>query len=148
VFSNEAAWAAPLSPPPRASKNLSSGHSEHVGLYQIYITSVHYWPVIMVMVAWQSVRTVLRCRGTGVQRRPAGGWGQLHVSIGLADIMAFPRHCVELYGEKCTSPVREKSNIPFAYSGSSPSAGHVPSFDLGSCRLVADSLNAMMAIPN
>jgi alanine or glycine:cation symporter, AGCS family len=96
------------------------------------------------------VRTVHRFPPTRSTSGYRGGWGQYIVSIGLA-IFAFTTIIGwSFYGEKCTQFLfGERSNIPFRvlWVLAIP-LGTLPIVDLGTIWLVADTLNAMMAIPN
>ncbi|PAU89594.1 sodium:alanine symporter family protein [Pseudomonas sp. WN033] len=78
------------------------------------------------------------------------GVGQYIVSIGLA-VFAFTTIIGwSFYGEKCTQFLfGERSNLPFRliWVLAIP-LGTLPAIDLGTIWLVADTLNAMMAIPN
>ena len=79
-----------------------------------------------------------------------GGWGQYIVSIGLA-VFAFTTIIGwSFYSEKCTQFLfGERSNTPFRVLWIiAVPLGTIPNIDLASLWLVADTLNAMMAIPN
>ena len=106
--------------------------------------------VIMVTGAWQSGENGASMSAHAFNIGLPGGWGQYIVSIGLA-IFAFTTIIGwSFYGEKCTQFLfGEKSNIPFRilWVLAIP-LGTLPIVDLGSLWLVADTLNAMMAIPN
>ena len=106
--------------------------------------------VIMVTGAWQSGENGASMSALAFNEGLPGGWGQYIVSIGLA-VFAFTTIIGwSFYGEKCTQFLfGEKSNIPFRvlWVVAIP-LGTLPIVDLGSLWLVADTLNAMMAIPN
>ena len=106
--------------------------------------------VIMVTGAWQSGENGASLSAHAFNIGLPGGWGQYIVSIGLA-IFAFTTIIGwSFYGEKCTQFLfGERSNIPFRvlWVLAIP-LGTLPMVDLGSLWLVADTLNAMMAIPN
>lgn len=106
--------------------------------------------VILVTGAWQSGENGASLSAYAFNEGLPGGWGQYIVSIGLA-IFAFTTIIGwSFYGEKCTQFLfGEKSNVPFRvlWIIAIP-LGTLPGIDLGSLWLVADTLNAMMAIPN
>lgn len=106
--------------------------------------------VIMVTGAWQSGENGASMSALAFNEGLPGGWGQYIVSIGLA-VFAFTTIIGwSFYGEKCTQFLfGEKSVIPFrALWILAIPLGTLPIVDLGSLWLVADTLNAMMAIPN
>jgi AGCS family alanine or glycine:cation symporter len=153
VFSNEAGLgSAPIAHAAAKTSNpVRQGTVAMLGTFidTIVICSITGL-VIMVTGAWQSGENGASMSAHAFNIGLPGGWGQYIVSIGLA-IFAFTTIIGwSFYGEKCTQFLfGEKSNIPFRilWVLAIP-LGTLPIVDLGSLWLVADTLNAMMAIPN
>ncbi|WP_339843082.1 sodium:alanine symporter family protein [uncultured Halopseudomonas sp.] len=153
VFSNEAGLgSAPIAHAAAQTSNpVRQGTVAMLGTFidTIVICSITGL-VIMVTGAWQSGENGASMSALAFNIGLPGGWGQYIVSIGLA-IFAFTTIIGwSFYGEKCTQFLfGEKSNIPFRilWVLAIP-LGTLPIVDLGSLWLVADTLNAMMAIPN
>ncbi|MFN3581169.1 MAG: alanine/glycine:cation symporter family protein [Pseudomonas sp.] len=153
VFSNEAGLgSAPIAHAAAQTSNpIRQGTIAMLGTFidTIIICSITGL-VIMVTGAWQSGENGASLSAHAFNLGLPGGWGQYIVSIGLA-IFAFTTIIGwSFYGEKCTQFLfGEKSNIPFRvlWVLAIP-LGTLPIVDLGSLWLVADTLNAMMAIPN
>lgn len=153
VFSNEAGLgSAPIAHAAAQTSNpVRQGTIAMLGTFidTIVICSITGL-VIMVTGAWQSGENGASMSAQAFNIGLPGGWGQYIVSIGLA-IFAFTTIIGwSFYGEKCTQFLfGEKSNIPFRvlWVLAIP-LGTLPIVDLGSLWLVADTLNAMMAIPN
>ncbi len=153
VFSNEAGLgSAPIAHAAAQTSNpVRQGTVAMLGTFidTIIICSITGL-VIMVTGAWQSGENGASLSALAFNIGLPGGWGQYIVSIGLA-IFAFTTIIGwSFYGEKCTQFLfGEKSNIPFRvlWVLAIP-LGTLPIVDLGSLWLVADTLNAMMAIPN
>jgi len=106
--------------------------------------------VILVTGVWDSGANGAPLSAMAFNAGLPGGWGQYIVSIGLA-VFAFTTIIGwSFYGEKCTQFLfGERSNVPFRllWVLAIP-LGTLPGVDLNSLWLVADTLNAMMAIPN
>lgn len=153
VFSNEAGLgSAPIAHAAAKTSNpVRQGTVAMLGTFidTIVICSITGL-VIMVTGAWQSGENGASLSAHAFNLGLPGGWGQYIVSIGLA-IFAFTTIIGwSFYGEKCTQFLfGEKSNIPFRviWVLAIP-LGTLPIVDLGSLWLVADTLNALMAIPN
>ncbi|KAA0695800.1 sodium:alanine symporter family protein [Halopseudomonas laoshanensis] len=153
VFSNEAGLgSAPIAHAAAQTKDpIRQGTVAMLGTFidTIIICSITGL-VIMVTGAWQSGENGASMSALAFNEGLPGGWGQYIVSIGLA-VFAFTTIIGwSFYGEKCTQFLfGEKSNIPFRvlWILAIP-LGTLPIIDLGSLWLVADTLNAMMAIPN
>ncbi|MBQ0778293.1 alanine/glycine:cation symporter family protein [Halopseudomonas sp.] len=153
VFSNEAGLgSAPIAHAAAQTKDpIRQGTVAMLGTFidTIIICSITGL-VIMVTGAWQSGENGASMSALAFNEGLPGGWGQYIVSIGLA-VFAFTTIIGwSFYGEKCTQFLfGEKSNIPFRvlWVLAIP-LGTLPIIDLGSLWLVADTLNAMMAIPN
>lgn len=153
VFSNEAGLgSAPIAHAAAQTSNpVRQGTVAMLGTFidTIVICSITGL-VIMVTGAWQSGENGASLSAHAFNIGLPGGWGQYIVSVGLA-IFAFTTIIGwSFYGEKCTQFLfGEKSNIPFRvlWVLAIP-LGTLPIVDLGSLWLVADTLNAMMAIPN
>lgn len=153
VFSNEAGLgSAPIAHAAAQTSNpVRQGTVAMLGTFidTIIICSITGL-VIMVTGAWQSGENGASLSAHAFNIGLPGGWGQYIVSIGLA-IFAFTTIIGwSFYGEKCTQFLfGERSNIPFRvlWVLAIP-LGTLPMVDLGSLWLVADTLNAMMAIPN
>jgi AGCS family alanine or glycine:cation symporter len=153
VFSNEAGLgSAPIAHAAAQTSNpVRQGTIAMLGTFidTIVICSITGL-VIMVTGAWQSGENGASMSAQAFNIGLPGGWAQYIVSIGLA-IFAFTTIIGwSFYGEKCTQFLfGEKSNIPFRvlWVLAIP-LGTLPIVDLGSLWLVADTLNAMMAIPN
>ncbi len=153
VFSNEAGLgSAPIAHAAAQTKDpIRQGTVAMLGTFidTIIICSITGL-VIMVTGAWQSGENGASMSALAFNEGLPGGWGQYIVSIGLA-VFAFTTIIGwSFYGEKCTQFLfGEKSNIPFRvlWVAAIP-LGTLPIVDLGSLWLVADTLNAMMAIPN
>ncbi|MEH6500568.1 MAG: sodium:alanine symporter family protein [Pseudoalteromonas distincta] len=153
VFSNEAGLgSAPIAHAAAQTKDpIRQGTVAMLGTFidTIIICSITGL-VIMVTGAWQSGENGASMSALAFNEGLPGGWGQYIVSIGLA-VFAFTTIIGwSFYGEKCTQFLfGEKSNIPFRvlWVVAIP-LGTLPIVDLGSLWLVADTLNAMMAIPN
>lgn len=153
VFSNEAGLgSAPIAHAAAQTSNpVRQGTVAMLGTFidTIIICSITGL-VIMVTGAWQSGENGASLSAHAFNVGLPGGWGQYIVSIGLA-IFAFTTIIGwSFYGEKCTQFLfGEKSNVPFRviWVLAIP-LGTLPIVDLGSLWLVADTLNALMAIPN
>ncbi|HDZ56192.1 MAG TPA: sodium:alanine symporter family protein [Pseudomonas xinjiangensis] len=153
VFSNEAGLgSAPIAHAAAQTNNpVRQGTIAMLGTFidTIIICSITGL-VIMVTGAWQSGENGASLSALAFNEGLPGGWGQYIVSIGLA-IFAFTTIIGwSFYGEKCTQFLfGERSNIPFRvlWVLAIP-LGTLPIIDLGTIWLVADTLNAMMAIPN
>lgn len=153
VFSNEAGLgSAPIAHAAAQTSNpIRQGTVAMLGTFidTIVICSITGL-VILVTGAWQSGENGASLSAYAFNEGLPGGWGQYIVSIGLA-IFAFTTIIGwSFYGEKCTQFLfGEKSNVPFRvlWIIAIP-LGTLPGIDLGSLWLVADTLNAMMAIPN
>lgn len=153
VFSNEAGLgSAPIAHAAAQTKDpIRQGTVAMLGTFidTIIICSITGL-VIMVTGAWQSGENGASMSALAFNEGLPGGWGQYIVSIGLA-VFAFTTIIGwSFYGEKCTQFLfGEKSNIPFRvlWVLAIP-LGTLPIVDLGSLWLVADTLNALMAIPN
>lgn len=153
VFSNEAGLgSAPIAHAAAQTKDpIRQGTVAMLGTFidTIIICSITGL-VIMVTGAWQSGENGASMSALAFNEGLPGGWGQYIVSIGLA-VFAFTTIIGwSFYGEKCTQFLfGEKSNVPFRvlWVLAIP-LGTLPIVDLGSLWLVADTLNAMMAIPN
>lgn len=153
VFSNEAGLgSAPIAHAAAKTSNpVRQGTVAMLGTFidTIVICSITGL-VIMVTGAWQSGENGASLSAHAFNIGLPGGWGQYIVSIGLA-IFAFTTIIGwSFYGEKCTQFLfGEKSNVPFRvlWVLAIP-LGTLPIVDLGSLWLVADTLNALMAIPN
>ena len=106
--------------------------------------------VIMVTGVWQSGQNGASLSALAFNTGLPGSWGQYIVSLGLA-LFAFTTIIGwSFYSEKCTQFLfGERSNVPFRilWVLAIP-LGTMPGIDLGSLWLVADTLNALMAIPN
>ncbi|WP_150302586.1 alanine/glycine:cation symporter family protein [Pseudomonas saliphila] len=153
VFSNEAGLgSAPIAHAAAKTNNpIRQGTVAMLGTFidTIIICSITGL-VIMVTGAWQSGENGASLSAHAFNLGLPGGWGQYIVSIGLA-IFAFTTIIGwSFYSEKCTQFLfGERSNIPFRvlWVIAIP-LGTLPMIDLGTIWLVADTLNAMMAIPN
>ncbi len=153
VFSNEAGLgSAPIAHAAAKTSNpIRQGTIAMLGTFidTIIICSITGL-VILVTGAWQSGENGASLSAHAFNLGLPGGWGQYIVSIGLA-IFAFTTIIGwSFYGEKCTQFLfGEKSNVPFRvlWVLAIP-LGTLPMIDLGTIWLVADTLNAMMAIPN
>ncbi|MEH6386776.1 MULTISPECIES: sodium:alanine symporter family protein [Pseudomonas] len=153
VFSNEAGLgSAPIAHAAAKTNNpIRQGTVAMLGTFidTIIICSITGL-VIMVTGAWQSGENGASLSAHAFNLGLPGGWGQYIVSIGLA-IFAFTTIIGwSFYSEKCTQFLfGERSNTPFRvlWIIAIP-LGTLPMIDLGTIWLVADTLNAMMAIPN
>lgn len=153
VFSNEAGLgSAPIAHAAAKTNNpIRQGTVAMLGTFidTIIICSITGL-VIMVTGAWQSGENGASLSAHAFNLGLPGGWGQYIVSIGLA-IFAFTTIIGwSFYSEKCTQFLfGERSNVPFRvlWVIAIP-LGTLPMIDLGTIWLVADTLNAMMAIPN
>lgn len=153
VFSNEAGLgSAPIAHAAAQTNNpIRQGTVAMLGTFidTIIICSITGL-VIIVTGAWISGENGASLSAHAFNLGLPGGWGQYIVSIGLA-IFAFTTIIGwSFYGEKCTQFLfGERSNIPFRvlWVLAIP-LGTLPIVDLGTIWLVADTLNAMMAIPN
>ena len=153
VFSNEAGLgSAPIAHAAAKTNNpIRQGTVAMLGTFidTIIICSITGL-VIMVTGAWQSGENGASLSAHAFNLGLPGGWGQYIVSIGLA-IFAFTTIIGwSFYSEKCTQFLfGERSNKPFRvlWIIAIP-LGTLPMIDLGTIWLVADTLNAMMAIPN
>lgn len=153
VFSNEAGLgSAPIAHAAAQTNNpIRQGTVAMLGTFidTIIICSITGL-VIIVTGAWTSGENGASLSAHAFNLGLPGGWGQYIVSIGLA-IFAFTTIIGwSFYGEKCTQFLfGERSNVPFRvlWVLAIP-LGTLPIVDLGTIWLVADTLNAMMAIPN
>ena len=153
VFSNEAGLgSAPIAHAAAQTNNpIRQGTVAMLGTFidTIIICSITGL-VIMVTGAWQSGENGAPLSALAFSQGLPGGWGQYIVSIGLA-VFAFTTIIGwSFYSEKCTQFLfGERSNLPFRllWIIAIP-LGTLPGIDLNSLWLVADTLNAMMAIPN
>lgn len=153
VFSNEAGLgSAPIAHAAAKTNNpIRQGTIAMLGTFidTIIICSITGL-VILVTGAWQSGENGASLSAHAFNLGLPGGWGQYIVSIGLA-IFAFTTIIGwSFYGEKCTQFLfGERSNVPFrlVWVLAIP-IGTLPGMNLGSLWLVADTLNAMMALPN
>jgi AGCS family alanine or glycine:cation symporter len=153
VFSNEAGLgSAPIAHAAAQTHNpIRQGTVAMLGTFidTIIICSITGL-VIMVTGVWQSGQNGASLSALAFNTGLPGGWGQYLVSIGLA-LFAFTTIIGwSFYGEKCTQFLfGERSNIPFRVLWVIViPLGTLPGIDLGSLWLVADTLNALMAIPN
>ena len=153
VFSNEAGLgSAPIAHAAAQTHNpVRQGTVAMLGTFidTIIICSITGL-VIMVTGVWQSGQNGASLSALAFNTGLPGGWGQYLVSIGLA-LFAFTTIIGwSFYGEKCTQFLfGERSNIPFRVLWVIViPLGTLPGIDLGSLWLVADTLNALMAIPN
>lgn len=153
VFSNEAGLgSAPIAHAAAQTNNpIRQGTVAMLGTFidTIIICSITGL-VIMVTGVWDSGANGAPLSAMAFNAGLPGGWGQYIVSIGLA-VFAFTTIIGwSFYGEKCTQFLfGERSNVPFRllWVLAIP-LGTLPGVDLNSLWLVADTLNAMMAIPN
>ena len=153
VFSNEAGLgSAPIAHAAAQTNNpIRQGTVAMLGTFidTIIICSITGL-VIMVTGAWQSGENGAPMSALAFSQGLPGGWGQYIVSIGLA-VFAFTTIIGwSFYSEKCTQFLfGERSNTPFRVLWIiAVPLGTIPNIDLASLWLVADTLNAMMAIPN
>ena len=153
VFSNEAGLgSAPIAHAAAQTNNpIRQGTIAMLGTFidTIIICSITGL-VIMVTGAWTSGENGAPLSALAFSQGLPGSWGQYIVSIGLA-VFAFTTIIGwSFYSEKCTQFLfGERSNLPFRllWIIAIP-LGTLPGIDLNSLWLVADTLNAMMAIPN
>ncbi len=153
VFSNEAGLgSAPIAHAAAQTHNpIRQGTVAMLGTFldTIIICSITGL-VIMVTGVWQSGQNGASLSALAFQTGLPGNAGQYIVSIGLA-LFAFTTIIGwSFYSEKCTQFLfGERSNLPFRvlWVLAIP-LGTLPAIDLGSLWLVADTLNALMAIPN
>ncbi|HCB44764.1 MAG TPA: sodium:alanine symporter family protein, partial [Pseudomonas sp.] len=153
VFSNEAGLgSAPIAHAAAQTNNpIRQGTVAMLGTFidTIIICSITGL-VIMVTGAWTSGENGAPLSALAFSQGLPGIWGQYIVSIGLA-VFAFTTIIGwSFYSEKCTQFLfGERSNLPFRllWIIAIP-LGTLPGIDLNSLWLVADTLNAMMAIPN
>ncbi|MFZ2290736.1 MAG: sodium:alanine symporter family protein [Halopseudomonas yangmingensis] len=153
VFSNEAGLgSAPIAHAAAQTNNpIRQGTVAMLGTFidTIIICSITGL-VIMVTGVWDSGANGAPLSAMAFNAGLPGGWGQYIVSIGLA-VFAFTTIIGwSFYGEKCTQFLfGERSNVPFRllWVLAIP-LGTLPGVDLNSLWLVADTLNAMMALPN
>ena len=153
VFSNEAGLgSAPIAHAAAQTNNpIRQGTIAMLGTFidTIIICSITGL-VIMVTGAWTSGENGAPLSALAFSQGLPGYWGQYIVSIGLA-VFAFTTIIGwSFYSEKCTQFLfGERSNLPFRllWIIAIP-LGTLPGIDLNSLWLVADTLNAMMAIPN
>jgi len=153
VFSNEAGLgSAPIAHAAAQTNNpIRQGTVAMLGTFidTIIICSITGL-VILVTGVWDSGANGAPLSAMAFNAGLPGGWGQYIVSIGLA-VFAFTTIIGwSFYGEKCTQFLfGERSNVPFRllWVLDIP-LGTLPGVDLNSLWLVADTLNAMMAIPN
>ena len=153
VFSNEAGLgSAPIAHAAAQTNNpIRQGTVAMLGTFidTIIICSITGL-VIMVTGAWTSGENGAPLSALAFSQGLPGMWGQYIVSIGLA-VFAFTTIIGwSFYSEKCTQFLfGERSNLPFRllWIIAIP-LGTLPGIDLNSLWLVADTLNAMMAIPN
>ena len=153
VFSNEAGLgSAPIAHAAAQTNNpIRQGTVAMLGTFidTIIICSITGL-VILVTGVWDSGANGAPLSAMAFNAGLPGGWGQYIVSIGLA-VFAFTTIIGwSFYGEKCTQFLfGERSNVPFRllWVLAIP-LGTLPGVDLNSLWLVADTLNAMMAIPN
>ncbi|MDD4356915.1 MAG: sodium:alanine symporter family protein [Smithellaceae bacterium] len=153
VFSNEAGLgSAPIAHAAAQTDNpIRQGTVAMLGTFidTIIICSITGL-VIMVTGVWQSGQNGASLSALAFNTGLPGSWGQYIVSLGLA-LFAFTTIIGwSFYSEKCTQFLfGERSNVPFRilWVLAIP-LGTMPGIDLGSLWLVADTLNALMAIPN
>jgi len=153
VFSNEAGLgSAPIAHAAAQTNNpIRQGTVAMLGTFidTIIICSITGL-VILVTGVWDSGANGAPLSAMAFNAGLPGGWGQYIVSIGLA-VFAFTTIIGwSFYGEKCTQFLfGERSNVPFRllWVLAIP-LGTLPGVDLNSLWLVADTLNAMMALPN
>ncbi len=153
VFSNEAGLgSAPIAHAAAQTNNpIRQGTVAMLGTFidTIIICSITGL-VILVTDVWQSGQNGASLSALAFNTGLPGGWGQYIVSMGLA-LFAFTTIIGwSFYGEKCTQYLfGERSNVPFriVWIVAIP-LGTLPGMDLASLWLVADTLNALMAIPN
>jgi AGCS family alanine or glycine:cation symporter len=153
VFSNEAGLgSAPIAHAAAQTENpIRQGTVAMLGTFidTIIICSITGL-VIMVTGVWQSGQNGASLSALAFNTGLPGVWGQYIVSLGLA-LFAFTTIIGwSFYSEKCTQFLfGERSNVPFRilWILAIP-LGTIPGIDLGSLWLVADTLNALMAIPN
>lgn len=153
VFSNEAGLgSAPIAHAAAQTNNpIRQGTVAMLGTFidTIIICSITGL-VILVTGVWDSGTNGAPLSAMAFNAGLPGGWGQYIVSIGLA-VFAFTTIIGwSFYGEKCTQFLfGERSNVPFRllWVLAIP-LGTLPGVDLNSLWLIADTLNAMMAIPN
>lgn len=153
VFSNEAGLgSAPIAHAAAQTENpIRQGTVAMLGTFidTIIICSITGL-VIMVTGVWQSGQNGASLSALAFNTGLPGGWGQYIVSLGLV-LFAFTTIIGwSFYSEKCTQFLfGERSNGPFRilWVLAIP-LGTIPGIDLGSLWLVADTLNALMAIPN
>ncbi len=153
VFSNEAGLgSAPIAHAAAQTSNpIRQGTVAMLGTFidTIIICSITGL-VILVTGAWQGGQNGAALSSQAFSAGLPGAWGQYIVSIGLA-LFAFTTIIGwSFYSEKCTQFLfGEKSNVPFRILWVLViPLGTIPGIDLGSLWLVADTLNALMAIPN
>ena len=153
VFSNEAGLgSAPIAHAAAQTNNpIRQGTIAMLGTFidTIIICSITGL-VIMVTGAWTSGENGAPLSALAFSQGLPGSWGQYIVSIGLA-VFAFTTIIGwSFYSEKCTQFLfGERSNLPFRLLRIiAIPLGTLPGIDLNSLWLVADTLNAMMAIPN
>lgn len=152
VFSNEAGLgSAPIAHATAKTNNpIRQGTVAMLGTFldTIVICSITGL-VIVVTGAWQSgengASLSVHAFNLGLP-----GWGEYIVSIGLATFAFTTIIGWSFYSEKCTQFLfGERAILPFriVWVIAVP-LGTLPMINLGSLWLVADTLNAMMAIPN
>lgn len=153
VFSNEAGLgSAPIAHAAAKTNNaIRQGTIAMLGTFiDTLIICTITGLVIIVTGVWQSGENGASLSVLAFKTGLPGTWGQYIVSIGLA-LFAFTTIIGwSFYGEKCTQFLfGERSNVPFRvlWVLAIP-LGTLPGIDLGSLWLVADTLNALMAIPN
>lgn len=153
VFSNEAGMgSAPIAHAAAKTNNaIRQGTIAMLGTFiDTLVICTITGLVIMVTGVWQSGENGASLTLFAFKTGLPGTWGQYIVSIGLA-LFAFTTIIGwSFYGEKCTQFLfGERSNVPFRvlWVLAIP-LGTLPGIDLGSLWLVADTLNALMAIPN
>lgn len=153
VFSNEAGMgSAPIAHAAAKTNNaIRQGTIAMLGTFiDTLVICTITGLVIMVTGMWQSGENGASLTVVAFKTGLPGTWGQYIVSIGLA-LFAFTTIIGwSFYGEKCTQFLfGERSNVPFRllWVLAIP-LGTLPGIDLGSLWLVADTLNALMAIPN
>jgi AGCS family alanine or glycine:cation symporter len=153
VFSNEAGMgSAPIAHAAAKTNNaIRQGTIAMLGTFiDTLVICTITGLVIMVTGMWQSGENGASLTVVAFKAGLPGTWGQYIVSIGLA-LFAFTTIIGwSFYGEKCTQFLfGERSNVPFRvlWVLAIP-LGTLPGIDLGSLWLVADTLNALMAIPN
>lgn len=152
VFSNEAGLgSAPIAHATAKTNNpIRQGTVAMLGTFidTIIICSITGL-VIVVTGAWQSGENGASLSVLAFNQG-LPGWGEYIVSIGLATFAFTTILGWSFYSEKCTQFLfGERAIMPFriVWIIAVP-LGTLPVINLGSLWLVADTLNAMMAIPN